>query len=462
MKHYDSIIIGAGQAGPSLAATLVSKGEKVALIERKWFGGTCVNDGCTPTKTLIASARAAHIIGRSCDFGIDINGGFQVDMKKVMARKNAIVKNYNQGLEKWLKGIENLDLYLGHAKFINNETVAVGTETLKASKTFINAGSSARELSNSKEAGYFTHSEMLNLDFVPKHLLIVGGSYIGLEFAQMYRRFGSEVTVIERGSRIVSREDEQTSLEIQSILEKEGINFRFDADCIKLEKKSDNTIAANLHCAEGEPVVLGTHALVAVGREPNTASLGIENTDITLNHRGYINVDDHLKTNVNGIWALGDINGRGGFTHTTYNDFEIVIDQLFGEKKRNVSDRTLCYALFTDPPLARVGMTETQAIKSGRKILKGHRPFNKVARAVEKSEDSGFMEVLVDGETEEILGATILGVGGDEVIHTLLVAMNAKLSYKKIKNSVHIHPTVSELIPTMLGELKLLNNLNTI
>ncbi|MFS4493471.1 FAD-containing oxidoreductase [Maribacter sp. 2308TA10-17] len=457
MRNYDSIIIGAGQAGPSLAATLTSKGEKVALIERKWFGGTCVNDGCTPTKTLIASARAAHMVKRSGDFGINVDGDFQVDMKKVMARKDAIVKNYNQGLEKWLRGISNLDLYLGHAMFVDNKTVEVGEEVLKAPKIFINAGNSTRQLRGSEEAGYFTHSEMLNLDFIPEHLLVIGGSYIGLEFAQMYRRFGSKVTVIERGSRVVSREDEQTSLEIQKVLEQEGIDFRFDADCIALSKENENFVA-NLSCKKGSPTVSGSHALVAIGRTPNTTNLGIENTDLSLNNQGYIIVDDHLKTNVDGIWALGDINGRGGFTHTTYNDFEIVANQLFGDGERSISDRTLCYALFTDPPLARAGMTELQASETGRKILKGYRPFSKVARAVEKSEDAGFMQVLVDGDTEEILGATILGVGGDEVIHALIVAMNAGLSYKKIQNSTHIHPTVSELIPTMLGELELLDN----
>ncbi len=458
MKEYDSIIIGAGQAGPSLAAMLASKGEQVALIERKWLGGTCVNDGCTPTKTLIASARAAHMVKRSSDFGIGIDGNFHVDMKKVKDRKDIIVKKYNQGLEKWLKGISNLDLYLGHAMFLDNETVEVGTETLKASKIFINAGSGTRPLKGAEGAGYFTHSEMLNLDFIPEHLLVIGGSYIGLEFAQMYRRFGSEVTVIERGSRLISREDEQTSIEIKNVLEEEGINFRFEADCIKLSKENVG-ITANLKCNEGNPNVSGSHALVAIGRTPNTSTLGIENTDLNLSNQGYIIVDDHLKTNVAGIWALGDINGRGGFTHTTYNDFEIVANQLFGDGQRAISDRTLCYALFTDPPLARAGMTESQALKTGRKILKGYRPFSKIARAVEKSEDAGFMQVLVDGDTEEILGAAILGVGGDEVIHALIVAMNAGLSYKEIGNSTHIHPTVSELIPTMLGELQLLNNI---
>ncbi|MEW7291608.1 FAD-containing oxidoreductase [Aquimarina sp. 2304DJ70-9] len=457
MKTYDSIIIGAGQAGPSLAATLASKGEKVALVERKWLGGTCVNEGCTPTKTMIASARVAHVLKRAAEYGIMSNGDFIVDMKKVKARKDAIVKKSNTKLENWLNGIPNVTIYRYHARFLDNHTLKVGENVLTAPKIFINTGARARLLEGAQEALYFTSRDILNVDFVPEHLIIVGGSYIGLEFAQMYRRFGSEVTVIEMGPRLILREDPDTSLEVQNILEKEGIKFRFNAECIRITKKGKE-IVVNVECDEGSPTVIGSHALVAIGRVPNTEDLGVENTSLLLDQRGYIKVNDVLKTNVEGIWALGDVNGRGAFTHTSYNDFEVVADQLTGEKKRSITDRILCYALYTDPPLGRVGMTVAQALQKGHNILKGYRPFSKIARAVEKGEDQGFMQVIVDADTKEILGATILGIGADEIVHLLLNAIRTHIPYTIIKETVHIHPTVSELIPTMLGELKLHNN----
>lgn len=453
MKKYDSIIIGAGQAGPSMAASLASSGERVALVERKWFGGTCVNNGCTPTKTLIASAKSAYNARRSIDFGVRIDGRIEVDMKKVKARKDALVNASNSGLEEWMKGTPNIDVYEAHAHFVDNYTLEVGNEKISAEKIFINTGGRARVLDKLKEVPYLTNSTVMDLDFVPPHLVIVGGSYIGLEFAQMYRRFGSEVTVIEMSSRIVKHEDEEVSLELQKILEREGVKFRFNAECILATKDGDE-IVVNVDCKNGQPQIKGSHLLLAIGRIPNTDDLGLENTNIKTNDRGYIIVDDCLKTNVENIWALGDINAKGSFTHTAYNDFEIVRDQLINNDKRSTKDRILCYALYTDPPLARIGITEKEALQSGKKILKGYRPFTKIARAKEMGEELGFMKILIDCDTEEILGATILGVNGDEVIHSLLDIMYAKKSYKTIQRAVHIHPTISELIPTMLGELK--------
>ena len=455
MKKYDSIIIGAGQAGPSLSAGLAAQGEKVAIVERKLFGGTCVNNGCTPTKTLVASARAAHIARRGREFGVMIDGSIKVDMKRVKERKDNIVHQSSSGVENWMKNTQNLDVYEGHAMFENANTLSVGGEQIQAAKIFINVGGRARVLDDVKEARYFTNSSIMDVDFVPDHLVIVGGSYIGLEFGQMYRRFGSEVTIIEMGTRLVQREDEDVSLAIQEILESEGINLRLEAECIRATQNGDEVIV-DVACKTGDPQVRGSHLLVAVGREPNTHDLGLDKAGVEMDSYGFIKVDGQLRTNVPGIWALGDCNGRGGFTHTAYNDFEIVADSLLGSGTRTTRDRIPCYALYTDPPLARVGMSEKEAKESGKKVLIGSRAMKKVSRAREKGEDKGFMKILIDAKTGQILGATILGVEGDEAIHSILDIMYAKAPYTVIKNAVHIHPTVSELIPTMLGGLKTL------
>lgn len=456
MKKYDAIIIGAGQAGPSLAATMVSKGEKVAIVERKLFGGTCVNNGCTPTKTLIASAKAIHTARRGHDYGFLVNGTIDVDMKKVKMRKDRIVERSAMGLESWINSLSDLDVYEEHATFLGNHVVQVGKEQLSAPKIFINVGTRARIQEEVNDVNYFTNSSMMDVDFVPEHLIILGGSYVGLEFAQMYRRFGSKVTVVEKNSRLLHREDVDVSLEVKKILENERINFRLGAECIKATQ-IDSSIKLDLICENGEPWVRGSHLLVATGRLPNTHDLGLENTQISIDDKNYIQVDEFLRTTVDGVWALGDVNGQGAFTHTAYNDFEIVADQLYGEDNRSTKQRIPCYALYTDPPLARIGLTENEALKQGRKLLKGDRPFSKIARARENGEEQGFMKVIVDSHTEEILGATILGVNGDEVIHGMLDLMYARASYKTILNAIHIHPTVSELIPTMLSELKSLN-----
>lgn len=452
MKKYDSIIIGAGQAGPSLSAHLAAKGEKVAIVEGHKFGGTCVNYGCTPTKTLVASARAAHMARRGADFGVMISGDIQIDMKKVKARKDEQVNKSNKGVENWLKNTPNLDVYEAYAQFESANTLKVGEELLQADKIFINVGGYPRVSDDVKNAEYLTNRTILALEEVPEHLIVVGGSYIGLEFGQMYSRFGSKVTIIEMGERLVKREDEDVSLAIQDILEKEDITLRLEAECVNAFMDGGQVVV-DVECKEGDPQVKGSHLLVAIGRIPNTANLGLEKAGVEVDARGFIKVDDHLRTSVPGIWALGDCNGQGGFTHTAYNDYEIVADNLAGGN-RKVSDRILCYGLYVDPPLARIGMSETEARESGKKVLIGHRPMTKVSRAREKGEDQGFMKVLVDAETEQILGATILGVGGDEIIHSLLDTMYAEKPYTIISNAVHIHPTVSELIPTMLQGLK--------
>ena len=452
---YDAIIIGTGQAGPSLAVRLASTGKKVAVIERKRFGGTCVNTGCIPTKTLVASARAAHVARHAGEYGVRIDSSIDVDMKKVKERKDDVVRLSNRGLEKWLKNTKKLTVYEGHARFEDTHRVRVGAELLEAGQFFINVGGRASNppLPGLDQVSYLNNATMMEVDFLPEHLIVVGGSYVGLEFAQMYRRFGSEVTIVEMGPRLIRREDEDISEAIKQILQNEGINIRLDAECIELEKRGEK-VAVNLNCVSGDKTVLGSHVLLAVGRVPNTDDLGLENAGVAVDQRGYIKVDDQLRTNVSGIYALGDCNGRGAFTHTSYNDYEIVAANLLDGDQRRVSDRITAYALYIDPPLGRAGMTETEVRSSGRKALIAKRPMARVGRAVEKGETQGFMKVLVDAETKEILGASLLGIECDEVIHSILDVMYARAPYSLIQRAMHIHPTVSELIPTMLGDLK--------
>jgi pyruvate/2-oxoglutarate dehydrogenase complex dihydrolipoamide dehydrogenase (E3) component len=452
---YDAIVIGTGQAGPSLAVRLANSGMKVAIIERKRFGGTCVNTGCIPTKTLVASARAAHIARSASEYGLMIGGSIAVDMKRVKERKDAVVRLSNEGLEKWLKSTENLTVYEGHARFEDVHRVRVGDELLEADKIFINVGgrASTPPLPGLDQVSHLNNSTMMDVDFLPEHLIVIGGSYVGLEFAQMYRRFGSEVTIVEMGPRLIQREDEDVSEAIKTILESEDIKMRLDAECIALERRGEK-VAVNVDCSSGDKTVIGSHALLAVGRVPNTDDLGLENAGVALDQRGYIQVDDQLRTNVPGIYALGDCNGRGAFTHTSYNDYEIVAANLLDGDQRRVSDRITAYALYIDPPLGRAGMTEKEVRKSGRKALIAKRPMARVSRAVEKGETQGFMKILVDADTKEILGASLLGIECDEVIHSILDVMYAKAPYTVIQRAMHIHPTVTELIPTMLGELK--------
>jgi len=453
---YDAVVIGTGQSGPSMAVAMAGSGMKVAIIERGLFGGTCVNTGCIPTKTLVASARAAHVARNGRDFGVISEGPVSVDMKTVKARKDLVSGSSNSSVESWLKGTENLTVYEGHGSFESDSTVKVGSNLLEADKIFINVGGRANvpNMPGLSEIKYFTNSSIMHVDFLPDHLVIIGGSYIGLEFAQMYRRFGSEVTVVEMSPRLIQREDEDISETVKEIFEKEGINIRLNAECIELAKGENNSILVGLDCETGEKEVSGSHLLLAVGRTPNTHDLGLENTGVETDQRGYIVVDDHLRTGVSGIWAIGECNGKGAFTHTSYNDYEIVASNLLHDDPRKVSDRITCYGLFIDPPLGRVGMTERQVRESGRKALIGKRMMSRVGRARERSETDGFIKIIVDAETEEILGAAILGIEGDEAIHCVIDIMYAKAPYTVIERAVHIHPTVSELIPTVLQNLE--------
>ena len=454
--RYDAIVIGTGQAGPSLAARLAGAGMKTAIVERDKVGGTCVNTGCIPTKTLVANAAVARAARRASEFGVTIDGKVGVDMKKVKARKDKVSGDVRRGNEEWLQSLPNLTLIRGHARFESPREVRIGDDVLEAGKVFLNVGGRAATPSTIQglaDVPFWTNSSIMDVDFVPPHLVIIGGSYIGLEFAQMYRRFGSEVTVIEMSPRLIAREDEDVSEAIRAIMENEGVTVRTGAKCIGLEKGPAG-VRAGVDCEEGSPKVDGSHLLLAVGRVPNTADLGLERAGVKTDARGFIVVDDQLRTSVEGIWALGDCNGRGAFTHTAYNDFEIVAANLLDGDPRKVTDRIDTYALFIEPPLGRCGMTESAAKAAGKKILVGKRPMTKVKRAVEKGETQGFMKVVVDADSKQILGAAILGTGGDEVVHVILDVMYARAPYTLIQRAMHIHPTVSELLPTVFGELQ--------
>lgn len=458
METFDAIIVGAGQAGPALAARLTGTGQRVAYIERKLFGGTCVNTGCTPTKAMVASAYAAHMARRAQEFGVVLGDGappVSIDMRTVHARRDAIVMGSRNGVERSLRENPFITVFNGTGHFVTPHTIAVGDAQLTAPRIFLNVGGRATipAMPGVQDVPYLTNTSLLALQELPQHLVVVGGSYIGIEFAQMYRRFGSAVTIVERASRLIAREDEDVSAAVRSILEQEGITVRTDAACIALAPHGAG-VQVTTNCRQHEPAIEGSHVLLAVGRTPNTQDLGLEVAGIATDAHGYIVVDDALETNVPGVFALGDCNGRGAFTHTAYNDYEIVAANLLDGEERRVSDRIPCYALYCDPPLARIGMTETQVRQSGRRALMGTRPMSRVNRAREKGESLGFMKVLVDAESDQILGASLLGVGCDEVIHCLLTAMYAGQTASRLARQVHIHPTVSELLPTLLQSLQ--------
>jgi pyruvate/2-oxoglutarate dehydrogenase complex dihydrolipoamide dehydrogenase (E3) component len=452
-KNFDAIIIGCGQAGTPLAGRLTAAGMSVALVERKLVGGTCVNTGCIPTKTMVASAYAAHLARRAADFGVTLSGPVGVDYKAVKARKDKVSNDARAGLEEWIAGMDKCTLYRGHARFETPTTVRVGADLLSADRIFLNTGgrASVPDLPGVGDIKYLTNSSMMDLDVLPRHLVVVGGSYISLEFAQMFRRFGSEVTVIEKSPRLIAREDEDVSAAILSIFANEGIAVHVGADDIRFATQGDN-IAVTF--STGVQPAVGSHVLLALGRTPNTDDLGLDKAGVAVDKRGYVIVDDQLRTNVPGIWAMGDCNGKGAFTHTSYNDFEIVAANLLDHDPRKVSDRIEAYALYIDPPLGRCGMTEAAAKKSGRNILVGQRPMTRVGRAVEKGETQGFMKIVVDADTKKILGCSVLGPGGDEAVHCVLDLMYAKAPITTLARATHIHPNVSELLPTIAQELK--------
>jgi pyruvate/2-oxoglutarate dehydrogenase complex dihydrolipoamide dehydrogenase (E3) component len=458
-ESFDAIIVGAGQAGPAIAARCSKEGLRTAIIERGHFGGTCVNVGCVPTKTLVASARAVHMARRGSEFGFDA-GEVRVDMARVMARKAVIVGASRDGVEAWMRGLKHTEVIVGDARFVAAATLQVGTRQLTASRIFLNVGCRAvrPDVPGIDTVPTLDNVSILALDHVPEHLAIVGGSYIGLEFAQMMRRLGAQVTVVERSPQLLPREDADVSEGVRQILQNEGVQFALASECISLARDGQR-VTVGAACGMERPTISASHVLVAVGRQPNTESLGLPAAGIQTDARGYITVDDQCRTSAEGVWAVGDCNGRGAFTHTAWNDHEIVVANLFDNDPRRITDRTPCYALFIDPPLGRIGMTDTQAratLAEGRKVLHTKMPMQRVGRAREAGETQGFMKVLVDADSKLLLGAAVLGLNGDEVVHGLLDVMAAKQPYTVISRAVHIHPTVSELVPTLLQGLRAL------
>lgn len=450
---YDAIIIGSGQAGFPLAGALTSRGWKVALAEGAQLGGTCINTGCSPTKTIIASARAAHIARRAADFGVQ-TGPISIDFDKVMSRKDAIIQRFRGGIENWLTGIENLTIYHHFASFEGPNKVRVGDDVIESERIYINTGarSFSPPIPGLDSVDYLDNVSILELTTLPEHLVIIGGGYIGLEYAQAFRRFGSDVTIIELSHQLMGREDADIAEAALQIMESEGIRVLLNTKTSQVTKTGSG-VSLSVESDGKVQEIIGSHLLMAVGRKPNSDRLGLDKAGVETDKRGYIIVNDHLQTNVPGIWVLGDVNGRGAFTHTSWNDHEIVLDNLDGGN-RKVSDRIPVYGVYVDPPLGRVGMSEQEVRASGRKALIGVKPMSHISRAQERDETQGLMKVLVDAESGLFLGAAIFGIGGDEIVHSIIDLMYAKVPYTVMKNAVHIHPTVSELLPTLLGELK--------
>jgi len=452
--HFDALIIGTGQAGPALAARLDQEGMKVAVVERGKFGGTCVNNGCTPTKALVASAYAAHLARRAEEYGVKV-GSIRIDPRKIKKRKDIIVSKSTNGVGKWMHGLKNGKVFRGHARFVSPEKISVGNQEIEAEKIFLDVGGRPLmpKMPGLDGVPFLTSESMMDVDFVPRHLVVVGGSYIGLEFAQMYRRFGAKVTVVEMMDRLIAREDPDVSEAIQQILEAEGVEFRLKAECLDAHRHGKD-VAIGLDCKEKDKHARGSHLLLAVGRVPNTDDLGLDKAGVNVDKRGYIEVDEGLRTSNPRVWALGDCNGKGAFTHTAYNDYEIVADNLLHNAGRKYTDRVPVYALYTDPPLGRVGLSEAEIRKAGIQALVGKRPMTRVARAVEKGETQGFLKIHVEESSKRILGAALLGVGCDEAVHSLIDAVYSKRPYTEVQREVRIHPTVSELLPTTLESLK--------
>lgn len=454
-KNTDAIIIGSGQAGPFLAVRLAAAGKKVALIERNVLGGTCVNTGCTPTKAMVACAKVVHTARDAARYGVHVQGKISVSLAEIKTRNDQIVQNSRDSLRKMLESANGCTVMYGQAKFISPHQVQVGEDTLHADQIFINVGGRAAtpDLPGLKDIRSLTNSTLLQLTELPRHLVIVGGGAVGVEFAQIFRRLGSEVTLVEMKSALVHREDAAASKLMGELLQQEGIRLRLNSECISFSTLSEG-VCVHVSCKSDDPEVHGSHVLLAMGRTPNTSDLGLESAGVQMDAQGFIPVDDQLRTNIPHIWALGDCNRRGAFTHTSYNDYEIVAANLLDGASRRVTDRIPVRATYSDPPLAQVGMTEEEARATGRELLIAMRPMRSVSRAIEKGETFGFMKAIVDAESKRILGATIFGVGGDEAIHCILSTMYANEPYTTLKNAVHIHPTVAELIPTLLGSLK--------
>ena len=454
VKKFDAIIVGSGQAGTPLAFKFAGEGKKVAFIEKEHWGGTCLNVGCTPTKAYVASARRMWDAQHGIELGVSIPEGVKIDLQKVKERKDALIRKSYEGIAYGIKSSDNIIPYKGEASFTGFKTLEVNGEQIQAEHIFINTGARPLIPEGFEEVDYLTNQSILQLYELPEHLIIVGGSYIGLEFGQMFKRFGSKVTIIERNEQIIASEDDEISKSILKTLEEEGVEFRLNATCISGKNNKDGTITVSVDCRKGAPEITGTHLLLAVGRTPNTDMLNFPATGLSADKRGYLEVNDYLETSVPGIYALGDCNGKGAFTHTAYNDYEIVADNMFEGKDRKVSDRIITYALYVDPPLGRAGITKKEALSKGYNILEAKMPMKRIARAKEKGETKGLMNAIINADTKEFLGAAVLGVGGDEIISSILTLMYAKAPYTVFRDAVIPHPTIAELIPTILESVK--------
>lgn len=438
---FDAIVIGSGQGGNPLAHRLADRKQSVALIEQKYLGGTCINTGCTPTKAMVASAQVAHYVQQAGRWGIR-SSGFSADMKAIVARKNEIVSQFRSGQEKQVEKRETLHLFRGRARFTGQHRVQVGDELLESEKIFIDTGSrpAVPAIQGLEAVPYLTNESILDLEELPRHLIVLGGGYIGLEFGQMFRRFGSEVTVVNEGAEILAREDEDVSSELRKALEAEGIGFRLSARTTRAQS-SAGQVQLTL---EGGEAVEGTHLLVATGRKPNTDDLGLDKAGVETDSHGFIKVNSRLETTAPGIWAIGDVKGGPAFTHISYNDFQIIFANLIEDKDASTDGRIVPYCVFTDPQLGGVGMTEKEARASGRRIKIGKIPASSVARAIERSETAGVMKIVVDAETDHVLGASILTADGGEIVQILHALMLAKQPYTLLKGAIYIHPTMAE------------------
>ena len=449
-QAYDAIVIGAGQAGVPLSTALAGAGRKTALIERAHVGGTCVNVGCTPTKTMVASARVAHLARRAADYGVH-TGPVTVDLERVRQRKRDIVDSFRSGSERRIEQTDGVDLIMGEARFTGARSVEVrrdGAETLRlaADLIFINTGDrpASPPVDGLSRVPTLNSTTIMELDHVPEHLLILGGGYIGLEFGQMFRRFGSAVTIIQRGHQLLAREDADVADEVAKILREDGVEVLLDAEARHVEQDANRALRLTVRQPEGERTLEGSHLLVAAGRTPNTEALDLPAAGVQTDQRGYVQANERLETNVPGIYALGDVKGGPAFTHISYDDFRIIRTNLLDGGHATTADRPVPYTVFIDPQLGRVGLTEEQARQSGRPIRVAKLPMSSVARALEVDETRGFMKAVVDAETQQILGAAVLGIEGGEVMAVLEVAMVGHLPYTALRDGVFAHPTLAE------------------
>jgi pyruvate/2-oxoglutarate dehydrogenase complex dihydrolipoamide dehydrogenase (E3) component len=455
VEQYDALIIGAGQAGVPLARAFAQAGRRTALVEREHVGGTCINEGCTPTKTMVASARTAYVVSRASTYGVDLATSGPIDMTVVRHRKRAIVESFRNGSRRRLERQEHLDLIFSEAVFTGERQVAVGDRTLTAPIVVINAGArpAIPDLSGIDSVPYLTSTTIMELDIVPEHLVVLGGGYIGLEFAQMFRRFGSRVTVIQRSGHVLGREDADIVEEIEKILGDEGVEFLFNAEARNAERIGNDGVRLAVVVDGAERLIDGSHLLLAVGRKPNTDALQVERAGIEIDGRGFIKVDERLRTSANGVYALGDINGGPAFTHISYDDYRILEANLIKGGDRTTAGRLLPYTVFIDPELGRVGMTEIEAKSTGRNIKVAKMPMTHVARALETDEARGFMKAIVDADTEEILGCAVLGIEGGEIMGALQIAMMGGLRYTQLRDAVFAHPTLMESLNNLFMTL---------